>query len=127
MLAKNNNNKSLRKNITNATFGEIIRILKYKCKWLNKILIQVNTYYPSSQICSLCGNRNKALKDLSIREYKCMKCGCEIERDLNASINILTEGIFSNYEKIMNQNKMNKTNKYGGDHRNIGLWRSNIQ
>ena len=52
MLEKKNNHKSLRKEITNATFSEIIRILKYKCIWLNKIIIQVSPYYPSSQICS---------------------------------------------------------------------------
>ena len=57
MLVHKNNHKNLRKEISNATFSEIIRILKYKCSWLNKIFIQVNLYYPSSQICSRCGNK----------------------------------------------------------------------
>ena len=93
MLAHKNNHKHLRKEITNATFSEIIRILKYKCLWLNKIFIQVSPYYPSSQICSKCGNRNEEMKDIRVRELKCSKCGLEIERDYNASINILNEGL----------------------------------
>ena len=93
MLEKKNNHKKLRKEITNATFSEIIRILKYKCLWFNKIFIQVSPYYPSSQICSRCGNRNEETKDLRVREYRCSKCGLEIDRDYNASINILNEGL----------------------------------
>ena len=71
------------------------RILKYKCLWLNKTFIQVNSYYPSSQICSRCGNKNEEMKDIRVRELKCSKCGLEIERDYNASINILNEGLKS--------------------------------
>ncbi len=93
MLEKKNCHKKLRKEITNATFSEIIRILKYKCTWLNKIFIQVNPYYASSQICSRCGNRNEEMKDIRVRELKCSKCGLEIERDYNASLNILKEGL----------------------------------
>ena len=93
MLENKNNHKHLRKEITNATFNEIIRILKYKCLWLNKIFIQVSPYYASSQICSRCGNKESVMKDLRLREYKCSKCGLEIERDYNASINILNEGL----------------------------------
>ena len=92
-------NKSLRKNIINSTMSDIIRRLKYKCHWLNKKLIQVNKYYASSQICSSCGNKNKIMKDIKIREYKCPKCGIEIERDINASINIMYEGIISYYKE----------------------------
>ena len=95
MLEKKNNHKKLRKEITSATFSEIIRILKYKSLWLNKIFIQVSPYYPSSQICSKCGNRNEEMKDIRVRELKCSKCGLEIERDYNASINILKEGLKS--------------------------------
>ena len=93
MLENKNNHKKLRKEISNATFSEIIRILKYKSLWLNKIFIQVSPYYPSSQICSRCGNRNEEMKDIRVRELKCSKCGLEIERDYNASINILNEGL----------------------------------
>lgn len=87
------NKKRLRKEIINATFSEIIRKIEYKCKYENKIFYQVDTYYPSSQICSRCNNKNKEMKDLRIRQYKCPKCGIELDRDLNASINIMYEGI----------------------------------
>ena len=93
MLENKNNHKHLRKEIASATFSEIIRILKYKCNWLNKIFIQVNPYYASSQICSRCGNKNELMKNIKIREYYCSKCGLEIERDYNASLNILHEGL----------------------------------
>ena len=93
MLENKNNHKYLRKEITNATFSEIIRILRYKCQWLNKIFIQVSPYYASSQICSRCKNKENMMKDIRVREYKCSKCGLEIERDYNASINILNEGL----------------------------------
>ena len=93
MLEKKNNHKSLRREITNATFSEIIRILKYKCLWLNKIFIQISPYYASSQVCSRCGNKDEVMKDLRIREYHCSKCGLKIDRDYNASINILNEGL----------------------------------
>ena len=83
----------LSKYISNSSLGEIIRQLEYKCKWNNKKLIKINTYYPSSQTCSVCGNRKKELKNLSIRRFVCEKCKNEIDRDINASINILMEGI----------------------------------
>ncbi len=95
MLDKRQANKGLRKEISSVTFGDITRRLEYKCKWLNKSYIQVSTYYPSSQICSICGNIDKSMKDLKKREYKCKHCKNEIDRDLNASINIMINGIFS--------------------------------
>ena len=97
-----NSNKNLNKLITNTSMSEIIRQLEYKTKWNNRILIKVDTYYPSSQICSTCGNINKELKDLMIREYKCSKCGNTIDRDINASINILFEGVTKYYKEQYN-------------------------
>ncbi len=100
MLEKENKNpKSLRKAITNATFGQILQKLEEKCRLLNKTFIQVDTYYPSSQICSRCGNIDKEMKDLNKREYKCKCCGLEMDRDLNASINIGFEGICIYYKR----------------------------
>lgn len=91
-------NKHLRKSITNATFGLIIRKIEEKCRKLNKTFIQVDTYYPSSQMCSRCGNINKEMKDLSKREYKCSECGLNLDRDINASINIEYEGIIKYFK-----------------------------
>ena len=85
--------KSLRKNIIHSTFSLILTKLRQKCLWENKRFIQVNTYFPSSQLCSRCGHRNKEMKDLKLREYKCSECGNILDRDINASLNILNEGI----------------------------------
>ena len=90
--------KYLRKSITNSTMGDIINRLKYKCKWLGKKFYQVNRYYASSQICSRCNHKEVEMKDLSKRKYKCRNCGLEIDRDINASINIMIEGLFKNYQ-----------------------------
>lgn len=68
-------------------------LLTYKCKYKNKHFYQVDTYYPSSQICNVCGHRDKTYKDLSKRKYKCENCHNEIDRDLNASLNIMYEGL----------------------------------
>ena len=93
MTSKDSKKKNLRKEILNATFGEIIRILNYKCKWNNKELISVSPYYASSQICSHCGHKDKSMKDLNKREYHCKECGNKIDRDINASLNLIYEGI----------------------------------
>ena len=102
MITKGKENK-LSSKINDATFSEIIRQLQYKSKYKGKEFYQINTYYPSSQICSRCDNQDKRYKDLTRREYKCTKCGEELDRDLNASINIMFEGLklyMKNYARI---------------------------
>ena len=84
--------KTLTKGIVNACFSEIVKTLEYKAKWYFKYLIKVNTYYPSSKICNHCGTRNE-VNDLSIRNFECKNCHNLNDRDINASINILDEGI----------------------------------
>ena len=56
--------------------------------------------YPSNQICSHCGYKNEKLKDLSIREYDCKECGVHNDRDINASLNILLEGLKLHYNLV---------------------------
>ena len=102
MTGKNKTNKKLRKEIINAAFSEIIRKIKYKSKELNKVFYQVDTYYPSSQICYRCGNQDKSMKDIRKRKYECTKCGVEIDRDLNASINIMFEGLCGYKKQVYN-------------------------
>ena len=92
-------NKHLRKNIINTSFSEIVRQIEYKTKWLGKKLIKVNSYFPSSQKCSHCGEKNVLAKDLSVREWTCKNCCNTNDRDLNASINILMEGIKKYYKE----------------------------
>jgi len=84
-------NHKLAKSISDASFSEIRRQLEYKCKWYGKELIIINRFFPSSKACSGCGNIKSDLK-LSDREYVCEECVLSIDRDLNASINILTVG-----------------------------------
>ena len=102
MIIKGKDNK-LSSKINDATFSEIIRQILYKAKYKGKEFYQINTYYPSSQICSRCDNQDKRYKDLTRREYKCTKCNLELDRDLNASINIMFEGLklyMENYARI---------------------------
>jgi putative transposase len=86
-------NKHLSKKIYDASWHELIRQLEYKSKWNNKRFYQIDTYYPSSQICSRCGYMKKEIKDLKIRKWECISCTNINERDINASINIMFEGI----------------------------------
>ena len=86
-------NKNLSKSITDASFYEIIRQLQYKSKNKGKYFYQIDTFYPSSQTCSVCGRIDSKYKDLTIREYNCCNCKNILDRDLNASINIMFEGL----------------------------------
>ena len=85
--------KTLSKSIADASFSEILRQLIYKSKYKHKYFYQIDTYYPSSQECSYCGNIDKKYKDIKERVYKCQKCGSVVDRDLNASMNIQYEGL----------------------------------
>ena len=79
-------NKHLAKVIAEQNFYKFIEYMKYKCEWNGIEFIQVDRFYPSSKKCSCCGNIKKDLK-LSDRVYVC-KCGLNIDRDLNAAINL---------------------------------------
>ena len=85
--------KIMSKSITDAMFSEIIRQLNYKSKEKGKYFYQVSTYYPSSQICSVCNNKDTKYKNLNERIYNCKNCHNELDRDFNASINIMFEGL----------------------------------
>ena len=85
-------NKHLSKAIAEQGFYEFIRQIKYKCEFNGIEFIQVDRFYPSSKTCSCCGSIKKDLK-LKDRNYKCNKCGLEIDRDKNASINLGNYGL----------------------------------
>ena len=86
-------NHYIAKGLNENPISEIIRVLKYKANWNNKKLIQINRYYPSSQICNICNYQNKEIKDLSIRKWECPVCHTNHDRDFNASVNIMFEGL----------------------------------
>ena len=86
-------NHYVAKGLNENPISEIIRVLKYKANFNNKRLIQIDRYYPSSQICNVCNYQNKEVKDLSIRKWECPVCYTRHNRDYNAAVNIMFKGL----------------------------------
>ena len=85
-------NHKLARSISDASWGELVRQLTYKCEWYGRELIKIDRWFPSSKRCGNCGHIvNKML--LNIRKWDCPKCGINHDRDLNASKNILAAGL----------------------------------
>lgn len=84
---------NLAKSIQDVSWSEFMRKLSYKAIWNNRTYHKINTWFASSQTCSDCGNINKKVKLLSIREWICEECGAIHNRDYNAAKNILKQGI----------------------------------
>ena len=78
--------------ISDASWGELIRQLAYKCQWYGRELIKIDRWFPSSKRCGNCGHIVDKLP-LNIRDWECPKCGVNHDRDINAANNILAAGL----------------------------------
>lgn len=85
-------NHKLAKSISDVSWSSFVNKLQYKADWYGRELIKVDQWFPSSQICSGCGHKD-GKKSLDIREWTCPLCSAHHDRDINASLNILGEGL----------------------------------
>ena len=89
---KETDSKIRNKRVGDVSWSEFRRMLTYKSQWYGKELSVIDRYYPSSQICHVCGHRD-GKKSEDIRTWICPNCNSELDRDMNAAINILNEGL----------------------------------
>ena len=85
-------NHKLAKAIQDASFGTLVSMLKYKAAWHNRRIIEIGRFFPSSKLCSCCGHRMQYM-GLEVRNWTCPVCHSEHDRDINAAINIMNEGL----------------------------------
>jgi putative transposase len=74
-------------------FSDFVRILRYEASKFGTMIVEVGRFFASSQLCSECGYQNSQVKDLSVRQWICPKCGAHHDRDRNAALNIFQKGL----------------------------------
>lgn len=90
-------NRKLSKSIADASFSSFCNMIDYKSKWYGITYIKISSFYPSSKLCHCCGYKNTTLT-LADRKWECPNCHTLLDRDKNAALNILEEGL-----KILNK------------------------
>ncbi|MEH1926444.1 RNA-guided endonuclease InsQ/TnpB family protein [Nostoc sp.] len=85
-------NRKLASSISDASWGELVRQLEYKCDWYGRTFVKIDRWFPSSKRCGHCSHVVEKLP-LNIREWDCPKCSTHHDRDINASKNILAAGL----------------------------------
>ena len=98
-IKKMTHKSNLTKNILDASFSKICSMIEWKSKIKGKHYYQVDTYFPSSKTCSVCGAKTEITNNLGIREWECSECQSLNDRDINASINIMFEGLKYCFDK----------------------------
>ena len=86
-------NHKLARNISDVSWSEFTRQLQYKADWYDKEVVKVDKFFASSQTCNYCGEKFPITKDLGVRDWICPNCNTELDRDINAAVNILNEGL----------------------------------
>lgn len=90
-------NHKLSKSISDVSWSSFVRMLEYKADWYGRVIIKIDRWYPSSQLCSSCDHHD-GKKPLNIRKWTCSNCGTIHDRDINAALNIKKEGL-----RLLNQ------------------------
>lgn len=103
-------NHKLAKSILDASFGSFCNMIDYKAKWYGRTYIKVGSFYPSSKLCNCCGYKNTTLT-LADRKWECPNCHALLDRDKNAALNILEEGLKLLKTRLQDQNKLLYFNK----------------
>ena len=85
------NKKDMHRNIGDVSWYEFTRQLQYKADWYGRKVIKVDKYF--ARICSCCGKKFPITKDLGVRQWICPNCKSVLDRDINAAVNILNEGL----------------------------------